>query len=106
MIATTTPDIEGKKIVDYIGIVCAEAIIGANIVRDVFASFTNIVGGRSAKYEEALQEARAAALAELQRRAALKGANAVVGVSIDYEMFGQGGSMMMVAMSGTAVKVE
>lgn len=106
MIVTTTHDIQGRKITDYIGIVSAEAIIGANIVRDMFASVTNIVGGRSAKYEEALQEARGAALAELQRRAALKGAGAVVGVSVDYEMFGSGGSMMMVAMSGTAVKIE
>jgi uncharacterized protein YbjQ (UPF0145 family) len=106
MIVTTTPDIQGKSIVGYLGVICAEAIIGANIVRDVFAGFTNIVGGRSAKYEEALQEARSAALAELQRRAALAGANAVVGVKVDYEMFGSGGSMMMVAMSGTAVKID
>lgn len=106
MIITTTPSIEGKKIVGYLGLVSAEAIIGANIVRDIFASFTNIVGGRSAKYEEALEEARLAAVVELQKRATNKGANAVVGASVDYEIIGASGSMMMVAVSGTAVKVE
>ena len=105
MILTTTPSIEGKQISAYHGIVTSEAIMGANIVRDLFASITDIIGGRSGAYEEKLQEARHIALSELERRAAHLGANAVVGVDLDYEVIGQGGSMLMVSASGTAVTV-
>ncbi len=104
MIVTTTPSIEGKTITAYRGIVVGEAIMGANIVRDVFAQITDIVGGRSGAYESKLQDARDTALAELQERARDAGANAVVGVDLDYEVVGQ--SMLMVSASGTAVVVS
>ena len=106
MIVTTTPSIEGKSITDYHGIVVGEAIMGANIVRDVFASITDIVGGRSGAYESKLQDARDTALRELEDRAVSKGANAVVGVDLDYEVVGANGSMLMVSASGTAVTVK
>jgi uncharacterized protein YbjQ (UPF0145 family) len=105
MLLTTTPTVEGRKITEYLGIVTGEAIIGANIIRDVFAAVTDIVGGRSAAYEESLREAREAALRELQDEAMQRGGNAVIGVDIDYEVLGQG-SMLMVAASGTAVVLE
>ncbi|UWQ39071.1 MULTISPECIES: heavy metal-binding domain-containing protein [Leisingera] len=101
MIITTTPNVEGYQISEYKGIVVGEAIMGANVVRDVFASITDIVGGRSGAYESKLQDARETALAELEDRARAKGANAVVGVDLDYEVVGQ--SMLMVSASGTAV---
>ena len=101
MIVTTTNSVEGYQIAEYKGIVVGEAIMGANVVRDVFASITDIVGGRSGAYESKLQDARETALAELQDRARAKGANAVVGVDLDYEVVGQ--SMLMVSASGTAV---
>lgn len=101
MIVTTTPSVEGYQIAEYKGIVVGEAIMGANVVRDVFASITDIVGGRSGAYESKLQDARETALAELEDRARAKGANAVVGVDLDYEVVGQ--SMLMVSASGTAV---
>ncbi|UWQ30601.1 MULTISPECIES: heavy metal-binding domain-containing protein [unclassified Leisingera] len=101
MIITTTPSVEGYQIAEYKGIVVGEAIMGANVVRDVFASITDIVGGRSGAYESKLQDARETALAELEDRARDKGANAVVGVDLDYEVVGQ--SMLMVSASGTAV---
>ena len=104
MIITTTPSIEGHKITDYKGIVVGEAIMGANVVRDVFASITDIVGGRSGAYESKLQDARETALRELEDRAREKGANAVVGVDLDYEVVGQ--SMLMVSASGTAVVIS
>jgi uncharacterized protein YbjQ (UPF0145 family) len=104
MILTTTHAIEGRRIMDYKGIVVGEAIMGANIVRDVFASITDIVGGRSGAYESKLQEARDTALRELEARAEALGANAVVGIDLDYEVVGQ--SMLMVSASGTAVQVE
>lgn len=104
MIVTTTPSIEGHRIVDYRGIVVGEAIMGANVVRDIFAQITDIVGGRSGAYESKLQDARLTALGELQERALELGANAVVGVDLDYEIVGQ--SMLMVSASGTAVVVE
>ena len=103
MIITTTPSVEGYKITDYRGIVVGEAIMGANVVRDVFASITDIVGGRSGAYESKLQDARETALGELGERAAALGANAVVGVDLDYEVVGQ--SMLMVSASGTAVVI-
>jgi uncharacterized protein YbjQ (UPF0145 family) len=101
MIITTTNSIEGRKIAQYKGIVVGEAIMGANVVRDVFASITDIVGGRSGAYESKLQDARDTALNELEQRAAAIGADAVVGVDLDYEVVGQ--SMLMVSASGTAV---
>ena len=101
MIITTTPSIEGQSITGYKGIVVGEAIMGANVVRDVFASITDIVGGRSGAYESKLQDARDTALRELEERAAALGADAVVGVDLDYEVVGQ--SMLMVSASGTAV---
>jgi len=101
MIVTTTNSIEGRKIIDYRGIVVGEAIMGANVVRDLFAKVTDIVGGRSGAYESKLQDARDTALRELQERAAVLGADAVVGVDLDYEVVGQ--SMLMVSASGTAV---
>lgn len=104
MIVTTTPSIEGRRIIDYKGIVVGEAIMGANVVRDVFAQITDIVGGRSGAYESKLQDARETALRELKERAAALGANAVVGVDLDYEVVGQ--SMLMVSASGTAVVTE
>ncbi|MGR3315435.1 heavy metal-binding domain-containing protein [Roseovarius indicus] len=104
MIVTTTNTIEGHRITDYKGIVVGEAIMGANVVRDVFASITDIVGGRSGAYESKLQDARDTAMNELEARAAAMGANAVVGVDLDYEVVGQ--SMLMVSASGTAVVIE
>lgn len=104
MIVTTTNTIEGYKITSYKGIVVGEAIMGANVVRDVFASITDIVGGRSGAYESKLQDARDTAMNELEARAAALGANAVVGVDLDYEVVGQ--SMLMVSASGTAVVIE
>ncbi|SMP31933.1 heavy metal-binding domain-containing protein [Shimia sagamensis] len=104
MIVTTTPSIEGHQITAYHGIVVGEAIMGANVVRDIFASITDIVGGRSGAYESKLQDARETALAELEQRASAKGANAVVGVDLDYEVVGD--TMLMVSASGTAVTVK
>ena len=101
MIVTTTPTIEGHKILTYKGIVVGEAIMGANIVRDIFANITDVIGGRSGAYESKLQDARDTALAEMQEKAAALGGNAVVGVDLDYEVVGQ--SMLMVSASGTAV---
>jgi len=103
---TTTPSIEGKRITRYCGVVAGEAILGANIFKDLFAGIRDIVGGRSATYERELQKAREIALQELQERAGAAGANAVVGIDLDYEVIGQGGSMLMVSASGTAVVVE
>lgn len=101
MIITTTPNIEGRPIRTYHGIVVGEAIMGANVVRDFFASITDVIGGRSGAYESKLQDAREVALKEMQDRAARMGANAVVGVDLDYEVVGE--SMLMVSASGTAV---
>lgn len=103
---TTTPNIEGKKIVNYCGIVTGEAILGANLFKDLFAGIRDLVGGRSATYERELQRARDIALQEIQQRAYERGANAVVGVDLDYEVMGQGNGMLMVSASGTAVVVE
>jgi uncharacterized protein YbjQ (UPF0145 family) len=106
MQVTTTPGIEGKRTTKYCGIVAGEAILGANIFKDVFAVVRDIVGGRSGMYEKELQRARDIALQELQEKAQALGANAVVGVDIDYEVLGQNNGMLMVAASGTAVVVE
>ncbi len=105
MILTTTPSIEGRQIKEYKGIVFGEVVSGIDFVRDFAAGLTNFFGGRSGSYEEELVTARANALNEMERRAAKTGANAVVGVDIDYEVLGQG-NMIMVTASGTAVVVE
>ncbi|MEW9855097.1 heavy metal-binding domain-containing protein [Novosphingobium sp. M1R2S20] len=105
MIVTTTPTIEGRPAREYLGIVTGEVIVGANVFRDLFASITDIVGGRSGKYEQVLQRARKEALAEMESEAERLGGNAVIGVDIDYEVIGQSGSMLMVSCSGTAVLV-
>ena len=106
MIITTTPSIEGRRIVDYRGIVFGEGVSGVDFVRDLAASFTNFFGGRSGGYEEELVTARQNALNEMAQRAASAGANAVVGVDVDYEVLGADGNMLMVTVSGTAVVVE
>ncbi len=105
MIISTTPQIDGRTIRDYKGVVCGEAILGANVFRDIFAGIRDIVGGRSGAYEKSLREAREIALRELQEEALRLGADAVVGVDIDYESIArEGGSgMLMVSVSGTAV---
>ena len=104
MIVTTTNGIEGRRIAAYRGIVVGEAIMGANVFRDIFAQITDIVGGRSGAYESKLQDARDTALRELEARAASLGADAVVGVDLDYEVVGD--SMLMVSASGTAVVLD
>lgn len=106
MIVSTTPTLEGRRIVRYVGIASGEAIVGANIVRDLFASVRDIVGGRAGAYENVLQSARETALTEMRENAERMGANAVVGVDLDYETLGSGGSMLMVCASGTAVVIE
>ena len=106
MIVTTTPTIEGKKIVEYKGIVFGEVISGVNMVKDMMAGLTNIFGGRSNTYESELINARQNALREMEERAAQLGANAVIGVDIDYEVLGADNGMLMVTASGTAVRCE
>jgi len=106
MITTTTPSVEGKKIVEYRGIVFGEVISGVDFIKDFAAGLSNFFGGRSKSYEGELIEAREAALREMEKRASSLGANAIVGVDIDYEVLGQGGNMIMVTASGTAVVVE
>lgn len=106
MIVVTTNQLEGHRITRYIGIVTGEAIMGANIFKDLFAGIRDIVGGRSAAYENELQKAKEIALQELQNRASAMGANAVVAVDLDYETVGANGSMLMVSASGTAVVIE
>ncbi len=103
MIITTTPIIQGKEIKEYLGIVTGEAIMGANIVKDIFASITDIVGGRSAAYEKELTRARSIAVKEMEENARILGANGIVGVDLDYETVREG--MLMVSVSGTAVKI-
>jgi len=106
MTITTTPTVEGKRIRDYRGIVTGEAILGANIFRDLFAGIRDIVGGRSAAYEKELRHAREVAMAEMVAGAQEQGANAIVGVDLDYEVLGPNNGMLMVSISGTAVFVE
>lgn len=103
MILSTTPTLDGRPIDRYCGVVTGEAIVGANIFRDIFAWFRDIVGGRAAAYENALNGARDMAFAELERNARKMGADAVVGINIDYETVGRNGSMLMVCVTGTAV---
>ncbi len=106
MLVTTTNTIEGRRISAYKGLVAGEAILGANLFRDLFASIRDIVGGRSGAYEKVLNDARETAIAEMTDKASTLGANAVIGVDIDYETVGQNGSMLMVTAAGTAVVVE
>ena len=106
MLVTTTHTIEGKRITEYCGVVAGEAILGANIFKDLFAGIRDLVGGRSATYERELQRARDIALQELEERAEDMGANAVVGVDLDYETVGGNASMLMVTVSGTAVVLQ
>lgn len=103
MLMSTTTVIEGRPVSRYLGVVTGEAIIGANIFRDLFAAVRDVVGGRSATYEKALDEARKVAMGEMQQRAQELGANAVIAIDIDYEVLGQNNGMLMVAVSGTAV---
>lgn len=105
MIVTTTTAIEGRPVRNYLGIVTGEVIVGANLFRDLFASITDIVGGRSGKYENVLARARKEALEEMEEAARKLGGNAVLAVDLDYEVIGQNGSMLMVSASGTAVSV-
>lgn len=105
MIITTTHQVDGKPIQDYLGIVTGETIIGANLFKDLFASITDLVGGRSSTYEKVLREAKDAALQEMQQKATQLGANAIVGVDLDYETLGKANGMLMVTASGTAVKI-
>ena len=105
MILSTTPTIEGHTIREYKGVVTGETIIGANFVKDFFAGIRDIVGGRANAYEEVLMEAKDTSMQEMMQRAQALGANAVVGIEIDYETVGANGSMLMVATSGTAVVI-
>ncbi|MBT2187936.1 YbjQ family protein [Sphingobium nicotianae] len=105
MIVTTTNGVDGRPVQRYYGIVTGEVIVGANLFRDIFASIRDIVGGRAGSYEEVLGRAREEALAEMRTRAASLGANAVIGVDLDYEVLGSKGSMLMVSATGTAVYV-
>lgn len=105
MIITTTPTIEGRPIQEYLGLVNGEVVIGINFIKDFAAGLTNFFGGRSSSYENELIEGRAQVIAELQKRATDMGANAVVGLDIDYEMLGQANDMMMIVATGTAVRI-
>ena len=105
MILTTTPNIEGHRITEYLGVVTGEAILGANFFRDFFAKIRDVVGGRSGAYEKELARARETAFREIQEDALEVGANAIVGIDLDYEVMGETGSMLMVTISGTAVTI-
>lgn len=105
MIVTTTPTIEGRPVKDYLGVVTGEAVIGANVFRDLFAGIRDVIGGRSGSYEEVFREARESALREMTEEAKSRGADAIIGVDIDYEAGVSQGTMMMVACSGTAVRL-
>lgn len=106
MLLTTTPNIEGRKVTQYLGVVSGEAVIGANIFRDLFAKVRDVVGGRSGSYESVLADARVAAMEALEQEAAARGANAVIGIDLDYEVLGEANGMLMVTASGTAVVVS
>jgi uncharacterized protein YbjQ (UPF0145 family) len=105
MIVTTTPDVQGRPVAEYLGLVSGESILGANAFRDFFASIRDVVGGRSGAYEKVLKSARDTAIEEMVEEAQSRGADAVLGVDLDYEVIGKEGSMMMVSASGTAVKL-
>jgi len=106
MLITTTPNIEGRRISEYLGVVTGEAIMGANLFKDLFAGIRDIVGGRSAAYENELRNAREVAFEEIEAAATSLGANAVVGIDIDYEVLGEKNGMLMVSVSGTAVRID
>jgi len=106
MILTTTPSIEGRKITEYKGVVFGEVIAGVNFLKDIAASIRNLVGGRSGSYEDELIRAREQAMREMSERAMQMGADAIVGIDIDYEVLGQDNGMLMVTASGTAVKLD
>ena len=106
MIITTTPSVEGNPVSEYLGIVSGEAILGANMFKDLFAGIRDIVGGRSGAYEEELRRAKEIALQEMQHNAQMLGANAILSIDLDYETVGSNGSMLMVTASGTAVRLE
>jgi uncharacterized protein YbjQ (UPF0145 family) len=103
VVITTSPSVDGRGITAYLGIVSGDAILGANVFKDLFAGIRDIVGGRSAAYEAELKRAKALALQEIEDEAAALGANAIIGLDLDYETVGQNGSMLMVSASGTAV---
>jgi uncharacterized protein YbjQ (UPF0145 family) len=105
MLMSTTSTLEGKPVREYLGVVTGEVIVGANIFKDLFAGIRDIVGGRAGSYESTLADARKTALDELSAEARALGADAVIGIDLDYEVLGQGGSMLMVSASGTAVKL-
>ena len=104
MIVSTTPTLEGRPVREYLGVVTGEAILGANVFRDLFAGIRDVIGGRSGSYEQVLREARDAALSEMEVEAKKRGADAIIGVDLDYETVSQG-TMLMVTASGTAVKL-
>ena len=106
MIMTTTSTVEGRRISQYLGVVTGEAILGANLFRDLFAGIRDIVGGRSGAYEKELRKAREIAFQEIQANAAALGANGVIGIDLDYEVVGDKGAMLMVSVSGTAVRID
>jgi len=106
MVMSTTNNLEGREVKKYLGVVTGEAILGANIFKDIFAGIRDIVGGRSASYERELQEARRLAFGEMEDKAVKVGASAIIGIDIDYETIGANGSMLMVSVSGTAVLTE
>ena len=106
MLVTTTPTVEGYRITRYCGLVAGEAILGANLFKDIFAGIRDLVGGRSATYERELEKARKLAMQEMEARAAELGANAVIGIDLDYEVLGEKNGMLMVSASGTAVVIE
>ena len=106
MLLTTTPNIQGREITQYFGIVSGETIIGANLFKDFFAGIRDIVGGRASSYESVLREAKESALQEMSDQAARMGANAVIGIDLDFETVGANGSMLMVAAAGTAVRYQ
>lgn len=106
MLKTTTSVVEGRPVKDYLGVVVGEAILGANIFKDLFGAIRDVVGGRSGAYEEEMGKARDIAFAEMEEKARALGADGIIGIDIDYEVIGQNGSMMMVSVSGTAVKFK
>ena len=106
MIRSTTPTLQGKEITDNLGIVVGEAILGANIFKDIFGAIRDVVGGRAGAYEEEMGKARDIAFMELEEEARALGANAIVGIDLDYEVIGSKGGMMMVSVSGTAVRIK
>ena len=106
MIVTTTPSVEGQPVTEYLGIVSGEAIMGANMFKDMFAGIRDIVGGRSGAYEEELRRAKDIAMSEMEDKARRLGANAILSVDLDYETVGANGSMLMVTASGTAVRLD